>query len=246
MVTVRVYEELNDFLKPGVRKRPFGVETPAGTPVGDLLAGLGIPTAAVDLVLVDGRPAGLDTVLAGGERVAAYPVFETFELGALSPMPGRPLRPPGFFADEHLARLCRYLRLAGFATRIEPGLEDRALVTASEAEGRVLLTRDRHLVEFLRPARVVVPRAVRPVEQFVEVVGRLQLEALARPFTRCLVCNAPLESLDRAALPVDLPDRVRRAHEAFLGCSGCGRVYWPGSHHRRMGRLLEAAGIPPG
>jgi len=246
VITVRVYEELNDFLAPGQRKRPFDVEAPAGSPVGDLLAGLGIPAAAVDLVLVDGRAAGLDTRLSGAERVAAYPVFEAFDLGGLSPIPGRPLRQPRFFADEHLARLGRYLRLAGFDTRIEPGLDDRALVEASQAQGRVLLTRDRHLVEFLRPSRVFVPLATRPAEQFVEVVRRLQLEALARPFTRCMVCNAPVAPVDRAALPPDLPERVRKAHSTFLGCGGCGRVYWPGSHHRRMGRLLEAAGISPG
>jgi len=246
VVTVRAYEELNDRLPPGRRKRPFTVEVPAGTEVGDLLAGLGIPPSAVDLVLVDGRPAGLDTALAGGERIAAYPVFEAFDVGAVSTIPGRPLRQPRFFADEHLARLGRYLRLAGFDTRLEPGLDDRALVEASEAQGRVLLTRDRHLVEFLRPSRVVVPHATRPTEQFVEVVRRLQLESLARPFTRCMVCNACLDPIGKADLPGDLPPRVRDAHEAFLRCGGCGRVYWPGSHHRRMGRLLGAAGIPPG
>jgi uncharacterized protein with PIN domain len=243
VVTVRAYEELNDYLAPGRRKRPFAVEVPAGTAVRDLLAGLGIPASEVDLVLIDGRPEGLDAALAGRERVAAYPVFEAFDVGTVSPIPGRPLRCPRFFADEHLARLGRYLRLAGFDVRMEPGLDDRALVDGAEAEERVLLTRDRHLVDFLRPSRVVVPRASRPAEQFVEVIRRLQLESLARPFTRCMVCNACLDPIEKADLPGDLPARVRDGHEVFLGCSGCGRVYWPGSHHRRMSRLLGIAGI---
>lgn len=243
MVTVRVYEELNDHLAPERRKRAFEVAARPGTTVRELLASLGVPVGEVDLVLVAGRVAGLDDPLEEGDRLAAYPVFEAFDLGALAPIAGRPLRQPSFFADEHLARLARYLRLAGFDTRLAPGWDDARLVAASEAEGRILLTKDRHLVTFLRPSRVFVPGSGRPAEQFVELVRRLQLEAAARPFTRCIVCNARLRPARREELAGRVPARVRAAHEQFLACEDCGRIYWPGSHHRRMSRLLAAAGI---
>src|SRR5258708_36077539 len=45
-----------------------------------------------------------------------------------------------------LARLGRWLRAAGYDTAIaEGGLPDTALIARCVAEGRVLLTRDRHL-----------------------------------------------------------------------------------------------------
>ena len=142
---------------------------------------------------------GLDHVPREEERISAYPVFEALDLGGVSPIPGRPLRATRFLADEHLARLARHLRLAGFDTRLAAGIGDHALVEQAETEGRILLTRDRHLVTFLRPSRVLVPCSERPVEQFMEVIRRLQLEAAAAPFTRCLVCNRPLESCGRQA-----------------------------------------------
>lgn len=244
MVTVRAYEELNDFLPAARRKRPFEVPGAAGLPVSGLLERLGIPAGAVDLVLVAGRPSGLDRVLVEGDRVALYPVFEALDVGGTTVLPGRPLRDPRFFADEHLARLARYLRLAGFDTRLAEGADDRAIVEAARSEGRILLTRDRHLVEFLAPSHVLVPRSGRPAEQFVEVVRRLQLESAARPFSRCMVCNSPLSDATAQAVEERVPDRVRDDHGGFLACGGCGRVYWPGSHHRRMSGLLAAAGIP--
>jgi uncharacterized protein with PIN domain len=246
VITLRVYEELNDYLPRERRKRDFLVPLAAGATVSDVLAGEGIPPDAVDLVLAAGRPVGLDHPLRDGERVAAYPVFEALDLGGVSPIPGRPLRHLSFFADEHLARLARHLRLAGFDTLLAPGIGDHALVARAEAEGRILLTRDRHLVNFLKPSRVFVPCSERPLEQFMEVVGRLQLEAAAAPFTRCLVCNTPLESCGRRACAGRVPETVLAEHDAFLRCAGCGRVYWPGSHYRRMRRILAAAGIEAG
>jgi uncharacterized protein with PIN domain len=60
-------------------------------------------------------------------------------------------------------------------------------------------------------------------------------------FTRCLVCNAELrlatEAESASLVPLearDLPGPVRR-------CPGCGRVYWPGSHARRMRAALGRA-----
>jgi uncharacterized protein len=64
-----------------------------------------------------------------------------------------------------------------------------------------------------------------------------------RPFTRCMKCNGVLEE----ALPPDpvhnellqrLPPGVRHKN-AFRVCPGCGRVYWEGSHHVRMGKMLD-------
>ncbi|NIQ57071.1 MAG: twitching motility protein PilT, partial [Gammaproteobacteria bacterium] len=34
-------------------------------------------------------------------------------------------------------------------------------------------------------------------------------------------------------------DRVREHHDEFWHCSFCDRIYWPGSHVRRMKRRLD-------
>ena len=84
-------------------------------------------------------------------------------------------------------------------------------------------------------------RADAPLEQLRQVVAELRLPAPAALFTRCLLCNVELvpatEAERRAELPPDaqlLPGPVHR-------CPRCGRIYWMGSHARRMRAALERA-----
>ena len=149
---------------------------------------------------------------------------------------------PRFLADAMLGRLARWLRALGYDTAYDPALPDPALVRLAGVEGRVLLTRDRHLLRELRPARAHEVRHDAPLAQLHELVVALELEPPAELFTRCLVCNEPLSAPLGAgeAAPLlppaarDLPGPVRR-------CPACGRVYWQGSHVRRMRRALAEA-----
>lgn len=63
----------------------------------------------------------------------------------------------------------------------------------------------------------------------------------AELFTRCLVCNGAL----RPATPDEAATRVPQASRGLPGpvsrCPDCGRVYWHGSHTRRMRETLAAA-----
>ena len=141
-----------------------------------------------------------------------------------------------------LARLARWLRVLDFDTAYEPSLDDAALVRLAEAEARVLLTRDRALLRELRPRIAVEVRTGAPLEQLRSVVDALALPPPRELFTRCLVCNAPLTAplapeQANALVPAsarELPGPVRR-------CVACGRVYWLGSHTRRMRHALERA-----
>jgi uncharacterized protein len=87
----RFYEELNDHLPPNRRKRSFTVEFDGETPVDELVVALGVPTAEVDLLLVDGKSADFERRLTGGERVTVYPIFERFDITPMVRLPGRPL-----------------------------------------------------------------------------------------------------------------------------------------------------------
>jgi uncharacterized protein with PIN domain len=146
-----------------------------------------------------------------------------------------------FLADAMLGRLARWLRVLGFDTTYDPTAPDSELVARASAEGRLLLTRDRHLLRELRPARALEVQSSVPLEQLRQVVDGLQLSAPAELFTRCILCNAPLTDVpteERASVvPLasqGLPGPVRR-------CDQCRRVYWHGSHVRRMRVALERA-----
>ncbi|MFL6693099.1 MAG: Mut7-C RNAse domain-containing protein [Ramlibacter sp.] len=147
---------------------------------------------------------------------------------------------PRFTADAMLARLARWLRVLGWDTRLDPELADPEIVRLAIAEDRIVLTRDRGLLRKLQPPRALDILHDDPLAQLAQVVRELRLAAPGELFTRCTVCNsplsAPLEEHDRLRLlPLDVQDLPGPARE----CPGCGRVYWPGSHARRMREALD-------
>ena len=145
--------------------------------------------------------------------------------------------------DEMLMRLGHWLRAAGHDTLIaDNGEADRDLLHRARAQRRCLLTRDRKLLEHRGAEGTVLLLQGKTLdEQARELRQRLAIDWQYRPFSRCLVCNTPVEpgAPDGAGIPADV-DRGTLRH-----CPGCGRVYWAGSHTRRMRRrLAHWAGAP--
>lgn len=147
--------------------------------------------------------------------------------------------PPRFAADAMLGRLARWLRILGLDTFYEAHVADEDLVRTALLEGRWILTRDRLLPREWRVAGVALIRAERPRAQLVEVARRFELVPWLRPFTRCPVCNAPLEPLAAEAAVSRVPSRILARGTPLRACPACGRAYWPGSHVRRMQRAIE-------
>ena len=237
----RVYGALNDFLSPARRQGTLVCAFVPGTRVKDLVEALGVPHVEIDRIAVDGALVGFDYVVRDGDRVAIYPAFGTFELGdegRLSPPPQTHTR---FVADVHLGRLAAFLRLAGFDTAYSNDCADRELARISASEDRTLLTRDAGVLKHRIVTRGYFVRETRPARQLVEVSRRFALARRMAPFSRCLRCNATLKAVTRDEVVDRLPPRTRELHTAFSSCAGCGRVYWEGSHHAQMTRLLEAA-----
>lgn len=136
-----------------------------------------------------------------------------------------------FLADAMLERLARWLRVLDVDVATLPATTPDAEVARRAAdEGRVLLTRDRGLAA-AHPDSALV-RSGEPLEQLREVLERFDVPEPPALFLRCLLCNVPLA-----------PDPAR--HDTADGtcagarrCPQCGRLYWEGSHTRRMRAAL--------
>ncbi len=152
--------------------------------------------------------------------------------------------PPGeprFAADAMLGRLARWLRVIGADTAYEPDVEDAALARLAWEEDRIVLTRDRALPAEWRLPRVLLLDSEAPLEQLRQVADAWGLEWRGRLFRRCTLCNARLVPLEAAALRGRVHERVAREQRRFAECPACRRVYWEGSHTRRMRQVLEQA-----
>lgn len=243
-VTIRFYEELNDFLPAASRKKEMNFEFRGRRSVKDLIESFGVPHVEVDLILVNGESVGFSHIVADGDRISVYPVFETLDVGTVTRLRPDPLRDPRFVLDVHLRKLARRLRLMGFDVDYHPDRDDDALADIAEREERILLSRDRQLMMRRKVSRGLYVRNTDPALQVTEVLERLDLWELCRPFSRCIECNEKIEELEpekpgSAEFMELIPPGVRSWCTEYYRCRGCGRIYWKGSHYEKLQTKVE-------
>lgn len=228
-MVVRLYADLVELAGDEELEVPVGSKRS----VKDLIESVGVPHPEVALILVDGRPVSFEHLVAGGERVAVYPPFQSFDLAAVTTVDPPPAD-PRFVADVHLGTLARRLRLLGFDTWYRPDANDDLLAEVAVGEGRILLSRDRGLLMRRVITHGYCPRSDDPELQAIEVIRRYRLAPHIAPFTRCINCNGELEAVEKQEVVDELPPATRREHERFTRCCDCGQVYWPGSHKEAL------------
>lgn len=143
-----------------------------------------------------------------------------------------------------LGSLARWLRILGYDVVYDSQLGDAALVDRAVEEKRIILTRDRRLVERKQAHNHLLIDSERLEEQILQVLGDCG-ESIHRDrlFGRCLRCNEPLTELPREEAASRVPPYVARTQKRFRHCSGCGRVYWRATHVERMLARLETLGL---
>jgi len=170
----RFYEELNDHLPPGRRKRSFAHQFGGRTPVAELIGALGVPLLEVELILVNGDSVGEDYLVSDGDRVSVYPVFEAFDITPLVKLRPGPLRRIRFVVDADLGGLGRLLQRQGFDTVSSGDIQDSGADTAAR-EARIVLTRKTTRLQKHGVTHGLLVRASDPQEQLDEVMQRLHL-----------------------------------------------------------------------
>ena len=87
-VTLRFYEELNDFLAEGLRKVEFPHSLQRRTSIKDLIESFGVPHTEIDIILVNGQSVDFSYIVQDGDRISVYPVFESLDVSPLRSAPG--------------------------------------------------------------------------------------------------------------------------------------------------------------
>jgi hypothetical protein len=238
-VSIRFYEELNDFLDPDKQKKEYGITFPVKRTVKDIIEGEGVPHVEIDLILVNGNPVGFNHHVRNGDRISVYPEFELLDISPLNRLRPVPLRRSRFIVDANLGRLARYLRMTGFDTHFDTGLEDPEIIRIADQEKRIILTRDIGILKNGAVLRGYYLRSQYPEEQIREVVKKFHLKGQFEPFSRCIACNGKILPVSKNNVLDRIPPRVGDLFDEFFICKLCGRVYWKGSHHQRMLEMIE-------
>jgi len=140
-----------------------------------------------------------------------------------------------FIADRTLGKLARKLRVLGFDAMFWRGGNLEEAIKAAATEDRLLLTRSRRTPEKTGNVRILVIEANDPREQIREVLAKLKIQPMDDQFfSRCLMCNEALHPVAKEETEGRVPDFIYRLYDTFHMCGRCRRIYWPGTHFRRM------------
>lgn len=142
-----------------------------------------------------------------------------------------------FILTDELGRLCKWLRILGFDSRIEK--DRRSLVIDSLKEERTILTRDSKMSRFTG-IRVVKIESDFVEQQVAQLIKDLNLKIEKdRLFTRCVLCNECLEDTDRDSVKDRVPEYVFKTQDLFMACPKCGKIYWHGTHWALANKFLS-------
>lgn len=238
-ISIRFYGELNSLLHQDQKYMTFNHSFNGHPSVKDLIESLGVPHTEVDLLLINGKSSAFSQQLHGGERLAVYPVFKNLDISTVSLVQPDPLSEYRFTLDVHLGKLAAYLRMVGFDAHYSNDASKNQLVNESITEHRILLTFNRELLMRKELVYGYIVRSRDPALQLVEVVSRFQLADHLRPFERCMRCNGVLKTIPKEEVLSRLPRNIRKSMAEFHICPSCGRIYWQGTHYKRMNDFIQ-------
>jgi uncharacterized protein with PIN domain len=139
-----------------------------------------------------------------------------------------------FIADAMLGRLAKWLRLLGFDVLYYPAIEDRKLIRIVREQERILLTRDTRLLKQKALKEYIYIKSNDIFGQLLEIKGELNFRDAELP-GRCIICNGLLYNIpQKREIKESVPDFIYHSFDSFIKCRECGKVYWEGTHHKRI------------
>jgi len=238
-VTLRFYEELNDFLPSNKKKKRFEHSFIDRTSVKDLIESLGIPHTEIDLILVNGNSVDFSYLVNDGDDISGYPMFESLDITNLQHLRAKPLRKPKFILDVHLGTLAKYMRMLGFDTLYKNDYIDEEIVKISLKEKRAILTKDRGILKRSEVTHGYWIRSTKTDTQIIEVIKRFDLKEQIKELSRCLLCNSLLKKISKEKIIDRLPRKVKEFQNEFYCCKHCDKIFWKGSHYAKMLAVIE-------
>lgn len=149
-----------------------------------------------------------------------------------------------FITDRMLGTLTRYLRFMGYDTTSANGLpegdkkEDSLLLAIAMREHRMLLTKDAELARRADAAAFLIRSddVIEQVQQLIDV--HLVRKRLA--MSRCSLCNTELREANTCEIRKTTYAPKDWRNLSFFWCSRCKKLYWNGSHGKRLEERVES------
>jgi hypothetical protein len=144
-----------------------------------------------------------------------------------------------FILTQELGRLAKWLRLLGYDAEYFPENNAGSLIIQALRGERIILTRNSHLPKS-KGLKIVLLEAEKIKEQVREVMEKLKIKpGKDLMFSRCLLCNVELVSVEKEKIKDKVPEYVFKTQEDFITCPKCNRIFWQGTHWGNVEKMLE-------
>jgi len=140
-----------------------------------------------------------------------------------------------FAIDSGLGKLAKNMRILGFDVIYSNDSNEFVhIIERAKKEKRLILTRNRKLLKELLDNFVILMKDLPLSEQLKYLMSKLGLTNKLRPLSRCIDCNTVLLKVSKESVKNQVPPKVFLLNDVFSTCSQCHKIYWRGSHYRRM------------
>ncbi len=140
-----------------------------------------------------------------------------------------------FVADSMLGKLARWLRIAGYDVEYFKERDMDRLLRVSYEDKRTILTRDKKMGGL---NSVFIIESEHFEDQLREFFKKYPVLPIEKSLSRCILCNKVLKEADPKDVKDLVPPHVYEVQNRFFYCPKCGRIYWAGSHYKRMKQKL--------
>ena len=137
-----------------------------------------------------------------------------------------------FIVDTMLGTLAKWLRIFGFDTVYEAGMDDDDILKLATEENRIIISRDRELCG-RKPDSILLKTT--DLDEQIGQVLKLHSADEKNLLSRCLECNSLLQITARQDVPAaSVPDDILQRYDEYWHCAKCDKYYWPGMHFENM------------
>lgn len=145
-----------------------------------------------------------------------------------------------FLVDRMLGKLATYLVMLGYDALYLPERDRPRMQEIAREQGRCILSRDTRMPRRLDHPSFLFVEDDQPINQLKQVVKHFGLVIdPCKYLTRCLHCNERLVKAPPEQVKSRVPAYILTVHRDFSVCPVCNRVYWKGSHRKRMEEMMR-------
>jgi len=148
-----------------------------------------------------------------------------------------------FLVDGMLGNIAKKLRLFGFDSEYFSDIDDSKLIEKAKNENRMIISRDRHLIDRAKKNEVLSIYVTKEneIEQFLEILEttNLQLDRISGDAARCTKCNSTTSQISKLKIGNKIPQGVLEFNDKFWKCDKCEQIYWEGTHIKNLQEFVH-------